>query len=293
MAKIFHIKKLGGLIKTTLKTDRDVVAPISGGTGEGKSTLAIQLAFRIKPNFNLDNVIFSRQEFIDKVNNSKKGDVLIIDEGSNIAFKRDFMHKEQKDIMKLFDMCRDKNLCILINVPHFWSLDNHLLRSGKIKLWFHIIKRGIAHIFKPDNNPMSFDPWHQKYNEKAETRKRIKYHQSNYIGKMRFKRLPEEVEQKYRELKEEKRKKYLEQEQILKEQKEVIPQEHQHILLLDKGNKHTRQEIADIVGVTPRTVYRVLAKYDKDTLKSEDKSFINTKGVMGVEKVKVSKYTYI
>jgi len=154
-------------INNTLKVDKDFTIVIDGLTGSGKSTLALHLAkkgctwFKIK-----EDILFSKEELIDKISNAPPFSYLVLDEAVNLLFKRDFMDRKQKFLLKLLDMCRDKNLCLMFCVPNFWSLDKHLL-DGRIKLRIHIARTGFAFMWTPTSNPFTPDKWCRKYNEKV------------------------------------------------------------------------------------------------------------------------------
>jgi hypothetical protein len=133
----------------------------------GKSTLAIHLAkkgciwFKIK-----DDIIFSRKELIEKISNAEKKSYIVLDEAINVLFKRDFMDRKQKFILKLLDMCRDRNLCLIMCVPNFWAIDKHIL-EGRIRLRIHVARTGFSFMWKPTTNPFTPDKWNRKYNEQV------------------------------------------------------------------------------------------------------------------------------
>lgn len=159
--------ELGKTVNKTLSTDKDYLIVVDGVTGGGKSTWAIKFSIKNCPWFNIkEDVIFSRTELIDKITNAKPGSYVVIDEAINILFKRDFAHKKQKFLLRLLDMCRDRNLCLIMCVPTFWSIDKHVL-EGRVKLRVHIAKTGLAFLWKPSRSPFEEDLWYRKYNKKV------------------------------------------------------------------------------------------------------------------------------
>ena len=98
------------------------------------------------------------------VNNLPKKSVIVADEAVMMFFKRDFMQREQKDLLKILDICRYRNLIIIFCLPQFFSLDKHIL--GRIRMRAHIHSRGVGLLFKRSINPFIRDPWFQKENEK-------------------------------------------------------------------------------------------------------------------------------
>jgi hypothetical protein len=214
-------------IRRTLSTDKDFPIIIDGLTGSGKSTLAIQLSkkgcswFEIK-----SDTIFSRHELIEKISSARLGSFIILDEAINLLFKRDFMERKQKFILKLLDMCRDRNLCLIFCVPNFWSIDKHIL-EGRIKLRIHIHKTGFAFMWKPTSNPFTPDKWNRKYNETIcynwdvyPNAKRTK----GFIGYLKFGDLGEKDKKEYLEVKAIKKEEIRKQEEE-EEQKEKLDRE--------------------------------------------------------------------
>lgn len=163
----WSIEELTTDINSTLETDQDFFCILDGGTGKGKSTLALKLAIRGCAWFDIKNdIIFSREELTEKIYSARRGSWLVVDEAINILFNRDFMNKQQKFLLRLLDMCRDRNLCLLMCVPNFWSMDKHIL-EGRVKVRIHVARTGLAFVWKPTGNPFTPDKWNRRYNEKV------------------------------------------------------------------------------------------------------------------------------
>lgn len=165
--KKWSIKILANAINATIRTDKDFFIAVSGQTGSGKSTAALWIAKKVNSNFKIKTgIVYSREELINAINTFPKFSVIICDEAITSLFKRDFMQREQKEMLRLFDVCRYRNLVVILCIPIFWSLDKHVLES-KIKLRVHIDRTGFAILFKPMNHPHSPDPWARKQNLKV------------------------------------------------------------------------------------------------------------------------------
>jgi len=221
MKNEWSLKELAGTIKNTQRVDKDYIIIIDGGTGSGKSTIGIKLAIVGCPWFDLKkDIIFSRDELIEKISTARPGSFILVDEAINILFKRDFATKKQKFIIKLLDMCRDRNLCLILCVPNFWSMDKHIL-EGRVKLRMHIARTGLCFMWRPIGNPFTPDRWCRKYNEKVcynwdvyPNAKRTK----GFLGYLKFGDLAEKYKSVYLEIKaikkaEVKRKEELEEKQ--------------------------------------------------------------------------------
>lgn len=253
------LRKLAGLIKLTQKSDRDFICVITGATGEGKSTLATHLHILVNLKFSFwNNVAYSKKEVIDKVKSLNNFSSLNVDEAINVLFRRDFMDKRQKELLRLFDMCRDKHLFVTLCLPWFWALDNHILQSGRIKLWIYVDKRGHAYGFMPDRNPFTKDAWHMKDNEKKLKRWSDMVHPekvTNYVGDIVFDDLPEETKREYLEVKAKKKENaelYIEPKEKKREIK-LLEQERQRVEARLLG------ELKD-KGLLPRSSLKAYAK---------------------------------
>jgi hypothetical protein len=161
----WSMEELSQHVTNTKKVDKDFIIITDGATGGGKSTWALKFAIKNDSKFDIEkDIIFSRDELIKKITESENGRTYVADEAINILFKRDFMTTKQKILLRLLDMCRDKNLCLIMCVPNFWAIDKHLL-EGRVKLRVHIARTGMAFLWKPSTNPFAPDKWYRKYNE--------------------------------------------------------------------------------------------------------------------------------
>ena len=219
---VWSIVELVEDIRNTLLTDKDFPIIIDGLTGSGKSTLAIHLAKKGCEWFDINkDILFSQDELIDKISMAQPGSFVVLDEAINVLFKRDFATRKQKFIIRLLDMCRDRNLCLMFCVPNFWSIDKHVL-EGRIKLRIHIARTGLAFMWKPTSNPFTPDKWNRKVNEKAcmnwevyPNAKRTK----GFIGLMKFGDLCGTDKEKYLLIK------AIKKEEIRKKEEDIEKQE--------------------------------------------------------------------
>ena len=197
----------------------DCFIVIEGNRGLGKSTLGIHIARGVsremKKNGRKDyrfhwrnSLIYTRKEtkqFLHKWNANGIADELI-----NVAFNRDFYNEDQKDIIKLLNMCRDHCNLLIACVPSFNTLDNQIKNLCKIKIT--VVRRGLCIIQTPSRSIYGTDKWDQKINEKIERgwlSKGIKNpHYSKlttFRGMLRFPKLHPTAEDKYQKVKDAKR----------------------------------------------------------------------------------------
>lgn len=147
-------------ILCAVANDWDQVILVTGEEGCGKSSLALHLAYLLDPNFSLDNVTFTEQEFKDWVRNCKPGSVGIMDEAGEAMFAYEWMERGQRDLIKAFFAFRAKNLIIILVMPHAKILTKQL-RERRVGWWLNtyaksMIMRGYSHLRK---RPQIGNPW--------------------------------------------------------------------------------------------------------------------------------------
>jgi hypothetical protein len=153
----------------------------------------------------------------------------VADEAIRGMYKMDFMSIQGREIVKVFSQIGMKNDMFLFNIPRFWDLLENL-RNHRVKFWIHIVARGYAVVFLPDENPYISDPWNRAENEKMisfgdrikKTRKKrlislfdepldvIDLYQkcSNYMDWFKFKPMPDKLFAPYVELSEKRKMEY-------------------------------------------------------------------------------------
>ena len=128
----------------------DHVAVIAGGEGMGKTTFAIKMACAIDENFSEENILYGPERLPglleDLMNNEVKGKVIILDEGNMFLFSREAMSGGNKMMVKLLSICRQLNICLIINVPNFFTIDTYI-REHRVKSLTMIYRRGYARVY--------------------------------------------------------------------------------------------------------------------------------------------------
>lgn len=271
------IEQIADLIAKIIRKDYYIIAGCTGLPGVGKSCFVTQLgkatARKLGTKFSYeDNITYRRSELIEWIDG--KGDkregqkpeysVLIPDELIEMFFKRNFAKRGQKEALQLLNKCRDRHLAILGNTPFFFDLDPNARQH--FGLHFYIPKRGYAYIFMRDNNPFSYDMWHQKENEKLWR----KYHGNaqkllGFIGICSYKDWQPDEKEMYYAIRNEKRRASEEDE----DQTEKIPVSRaikQRNLIVDYvyTNKIlTAKQISQLTGMGVRHVNEIVAELNQ------------------------------
>ncbi|HDK42506.1 MAG TPA: hypothetical protein ENG87_03945 [Candidatus Pacearchaeota archaeon] len=163
----WSLVELTDTLNKTAAIDKDNLVLVDGLTGAGKSTIAMKACRKGCKWFDMEkDVLYSREDVINWVSTTKPGSWGVADEVINVLFKREFAAKQQKFLIKVLDMCRERNLTLFMCIPNFWAIDKHVL-DGRVRLRIHIARTGLAFMWKPSNSPFTQDRWYRYYNEKV------------------------------------------------------------------------------------------------------------------------------
>ena len=215
-----NIKLLAREIRKRLELEYDVVIGITGYPGYGKSTLAILLSALVDKRYDLSkNICFiPTSNQIEKTYKSlPQRSVMHIDEASRGLHKHKWQDRVQQKLNELFDTERENHyLCTLLLMPRFQNFAENF-RNFRINIWVNIVERGIAIVYKRDEDKDCKDPWHIDENYKDKTKKLWKKQKvyersvsdivtvesktSNYWFYFQFPDIPSEISQEYRNLK--------------------------------------------------------------------------------------------
>lgn len=103
----------------------DGVIYVGGYEGDGKTTLASQWCYYLDPSFNMNRVCFTPQEFMEAVDNAKKGEAILYDEAQEI-FDSSSKDSTAKMIKMKMTRIRKKGLYIFICAADFWRINKYL-----------------------------------------------------------------------------------------------------------------------------------------------------------------------
>lgn len=116
-------------VRTELNNNKSQDMMITGGRGEGKSTLALAIASKIDLLFTIRNVVFTGEQFLTAADELEKGSVLIIDEAgtqqSGLS-SRNFMSSDNKDMSDVWQMIRTKQIMTIMISLDSGRIDNRV-----------------------------------------------------------------------------------------------------------------------------------------------------------------------
>lgn len=114
-------------IKKIQEKEWDAIFLVDGIEGSGKSTLAITCAWYLSNGkLSINNICSGANEAVDKLKNLPEGSVMVIDEGSLMFSSNETMKREQRTLIKILNVIRQKRMCLIIVAPSFFRLNRYI-----------------------------------------------------------------------------------------------------------------------------------------------------------------------
>lgn len=113
-------------IRRSLLRGENFVGIITGRTRSGKSFTALRMCMEIDPDFSIDRVVFSAQEFMDLLHSGKlkAGDMILWDEAGVGIATRDWYSILNKSINYVLQTWGHKNIGLILTVPDMSFVDS-------------------------------------------------------------------------------------------------------------------------------------------------------------------------
>lgn len=119
------------------KRDRDFVIAIDGEEGSDKSVLAQQVAKKLDPDFNIENIVFNADQFIERIKKAKKNSCILLDEAFSASSSRGALTEINRSMVAVATEMRQRNLYVLIVLPTFFDLDKYFA-LWRCRALFHV-----------------------------------------------------------------------------------------------------------------------------------------------------------
>ena len=133
---------LDALHRNVVKKNYDGFVLFVGREGFGKTTLSFQCGRYLDPDFNLDDVVFNAEQFLEAVKVAKRYKVIVFDETMGYLSSRGGMTKFNRVLIKVMSEMRSKNLFVFLNIPNFFMMDWYVAQHRTTGL-IYIRKRGM------------------------------------------------------------------------------------------------------------------------------------------------------
>jgi len=127
------------------RKDKNFLGLVCGKTGTGKSSSSVRLAELIDPEFNVDRIVFTAQDFLKLIRSKElhKGSAVVLDE-AGIAqglAAREAMTRVNRALDQFLQGFRAYNFAVIFTVPNFMSVDTSLRRLAHSYFQTHKILR--------------------------------------------------------------------------------------------------------------------------------------------------------
>lgn len=104
--------------------NQNFMGTIVGETGKGKSYAALRVAEALYPNFSIDDVAFTLEEFFSLVEEDREqGSVIVLDEAGVSASNRDWYDDAHQHLNYVLQTWRHQNRIALLTLPELDKLD--------------------------------------------------------------------------------------------------------------------------------------------------------------------------
>ena len=116
-----------------IKQNKNLNIIVVGESGSGKSYISLVLAEMLDLKFNMSNVCFDSNIFIEHIDELEKGSTIVLEELGVQAYNRNWYSPINKALDQIFQTFRHKNLITICNVPSIDFIDKHLRKQ------FHVL----------------------------------------------------------------------------------------------------------------------------------------------------------
>lgn len=114
-------------VKKIMKKSWDCVFVIDGIEGSGKSTLSFLCGWYVSEGkLTLKNICEGTEDAVKKLQTLPDKSILIIDEGSLSFSSTEVMRREQRTLVKILNVIRQRCMCLIIVAPSFFNLNKYI-----------------------------------------------------------------------------------------------------------------------------------------------------------------------
>ena len=169
-----NLKLFCKLVRKDLRDEYDYVIAITGYPSSGKSQLASIIGLLVDFEYEFDvNICFipTSKEIENSYMKLPMYSFLHVDEASRGLHKQKWYEKVQQKLNELYDVEREGHfLCTALIMPRFQNFAENF-RNFRIKYWINLPQRGLAIVYKRDEDKDAKDPWHMDESYKMKFKK--------------------------------------------------------------------------------------------------------------------------
>lgn len=247
-----YLKRKLDNVKKLMSKQWDVVFLIDGIEGSGKSTLSFICAWYIaNGDITMKNICEGTEDAVEKLQNLPDGSVLIIDEGSLMFSSTEVMRREQRRLIKILNVIRQKCMCLIIVAPSFFNL-NKYISVDRSRFLLHVytgkdLQRGRFCYFGQKKKTLLYQIGKKKFNSYSKP-------SSNFVG--RFQKFILPFDDEYQKLKRKSLKESFE-----KKEKNISATVRREVIkevvgkIKPKLPLNNVKEFASALNYTPKSIY--------------------------------------
>lgn len=140
--------------RNILENDEQLVIPIFGQPGSGKSTLMLWMEYFLTGDIDFSTTCFTHDQWAEESTKEEKGNIIKYEEGRQTFVKRRAMGSNNKDGLDILSIYRGKNNVHFINFQNIREVEDDLLffHADGI-LWVHKMfggEKGYVSGYSPD-----------------------------------------------------------------------------------------------------------------------------------------------
>ncbi len=113
------------LMRSRLEKRRNVVVINTGDPGSGKSYGSISMGECLDPDFDVDNIVFGFQEFVERFKEAKRGQVLVYEEAGVEFGSRKSQTKGNMHFSEILNVYRFKQVPTIFTLPNLMMIDKN------------------------------------------------------------------------------------------------------------------------------------------------------------------------
>ena len=269
------------LIKSNLREENYEIMAITGYAGYGKSQIGALTGCLIDSDYSFKNninFIPTAKEIENDYLKLPKYSFLHVDEASRSVHKHKWYEKTQQKLATLYDTERENHyICSCLIMPRFQNFTENF-RNFFIKYWINIPSRGIAIVYKRDEDKDTKDPWNLDENFRLKLKSwrgkrifertigdiiRVEQKTKNYWFYFQIPEIPKPVWAIYKYLKKNSRIQLKENEQEMelesyKDRLEKQKLEKWKSIIKYHNEGHTHQEVAILLNTSLATINRCM-----------------------------------
>lgn len=162
----YLISNLNIILEKAIPNNWDGLIIITGKEGSGKTTLSTQVAIKLDPNFNINNVAWTPKQFEDIVENAKDGSSILWDEAITGANAAAWGSKVSQSVISLLTQIRKKKLKIIICFPYLNMLNKYFVSRCIASIYVYaksFTERGNAFFYNQSQTEDLYSFMKEKY----------------------------------------------------------------------------------------------------------------------------------